>query len=200
MSRRGPRGLSPEDQALWNKVKEKTAPLHPTKPQPLARRRPGLVEPAPAQPAPRPIPAFRLGERRTDTALEHNLAPTISDRLAAHPVQMDKKSFGQMKRGKLAPEARIDLHGMTLDRAHGALNRFVLDAQAAGRRLVLVITGKGKPARDDGPIPTRRGVLKHQVPHWLAAPALRHAVLQVSEAHLKHGGAGAYYVYLRRKR
>jgi DNA-nicking Smr family endonuclease len=113
---------------------------------------------------------------------------------------MDRKTFGRMTRGKLKPEARIDLHGMTLDRAHGALTRFILSAHANGKRLVLVITGKGKDRDDAGPIPVRYGVLKHQVPHWLTTPPLSSAVLQVMPAHISHGGGGAYYVYLRRQR
>ena len=68
------------------------------------------------------------------------------------------------------------------------------------RRLVLVITGKGRKPHDDNPIPVRHGILKHQVPHWLHSPPLSAVVLQISEAHLKHGGTGAYYVYLRRRR
>ncbi|MDY6859138.1 MAG: Smr/MutS family protein [Pseudomonadota bacterium] len=105
-----------------------------------------------------------------------------------------------MKRGKLSPEARIDLHGMTVAQAHPALTSFILRAHADGKRLVLVITGKGKRAEDDGPIPVRRGVLKHQVPHWLTSPPLGSAVLQITPAHAKHGGTGAYYVYLKRQR
>ena len=72
-------------------------------------------------------------------------------------------------------------------------------AQAAGCRLVLVITGKGKRRDDDGPIPERLGALRHQVPHWLHAPPLSGAVQQIAQAHLRHGGGGAYYVYLRRR-
>ena len=105
-----------------------------------------------------------------------------------------------MLRGKTAPEARIDLHGMTLAEAQPELVRFILNAHASGLRLVLVITGKGKRDEDHGPIPARRGVLRHQVPHWLNLPPLSAAVLQVASAHLKHGGEGAYYVYLRRAR
>jgi DNA-nicking Smr family endonuclease len=107
---------------------------------------------------------------------------------------MDAKLHGKMVRGKLLPEARIDLHGMTLAEAHPELIRFVLNAQSAGMRLVLVITGKGKRGEDHGPIPQRMGALRHQVPHWLRLPPLGQAVLQ-----LKHGGSGAYYVYLRRR-
>jgi DNA-nicking Smr family endonuclease len=112
---------------------------------------------------------------------------------------MDRKRFGKMKKGRLAPEARIDLHGMTIAQAHPALNRFILDAAARGARLVLVITGKGKLRDEGGPIPERLGVLRHQVPHWLSTAPLRAHVLQVTEAHVKHGGQGAYYVYLRRR-
>ena len=113
---------------------------------------------------------------------------------------MDQKAYGRMKRGKLAPEGRIDLHGMTLDQAHPALTRFILGAQADGKRLVLVITGKGKPGDDAGPMPRPRGVLKRQVPMWLAMPPLAQAVLQISAANIRHGGDGAFYVYLRRHR
>jgi DNA-nicking Smr family endonuclease len=140
------------------------------------------------QPAPKP--------RKTT----HDLVPSLPDQLGAAPVQMDQKAFGRMKRGKLKPEGRIDLHGMTLDRAHPALSRFIQSAHKSGKRLVLVITGKGKLRDDGGPIPTRFGVLRHQVPQWLSMPPLSSVVLQVTQAHISHGGGGAYYVYLRRHR
>jgi DNA-nicking Smr family endonuclease len=89
---------------------------------------------------------------------------------------------------------------MTLDRAHPALTRFILGAHSRGLRLVLVITGKGKTKEDDGPIPVRRGVLKHNVPQWLSMPPLNAVILQVTQANIRHGGTGAYYVYLRRHR
>jgi len=87
-----------------------------------------------------------------------------------------------------------------LDRAHPALTRFILTAQQDGKRLVLVVTGKGKQRDDGGPIPVRFGVLRHQVPHWLSTQPLSLAVLQVTQAHMRHGGGGAYYVYLRKTR
>ena len=124
----------------------------------------------------------------------------LSDTLADAPVTMDKRRFQRMTRGKLQPEARIDLHGMTLAQAHAALNGFILRAQADGLRLVLVITGKGRQSDDDGPIPRRRGALKHDVPQWLRMAPLGGCVLEMREAHARHGGSGAYYVYLRRMR
>jgi DNA-nicking Smr family endonuclease len=88
---------------------------------------------------------------------------------------------------------------MTLADAHPALLDFVAGAHARGLRLVLVITGKGKARDEYGPIPTRTGVLRHQVPQWLSSGPLRPLVLQVAEAHQRHGGSGAFYVYLRRR-
>ena len=134
------------------------------------------------------------------TPLKDNLAPSIQNAMSNQTVAMDRKTFKNMQRGRLSPDARIDLHGMTLDRAHTALNRFVLSSHASGKRLLLVITGKGKNRDEGGPIPVRFGVLRHQVPEWLRLPPLGPLVLQVSQAHASHGGGGAFYVYLRRSR
>lgn len=194
-----PRHLSPEERALWDSIARQAKPLARTKkPAPTAAPtfRP-KTDPKPAEKP--PLPQFRMGQKSA-TARPHNLAPSLDVHLSAHPVRMDRKQHGRMKRGKLEPEARIDLHGMTLDRAHTALIGFVLRAETQGKRLILVITGKGKDRDDGGPIPTRLGVLRHQVPHWLQLPPLSQLVLQITPASQKHGGHGAYYVYLRRRR
>lgn len=200
MTRR--RKLRPEEEDLWRIVARSARPMHA---QPLrgpeTEPEPAFVpkdRPAPAKPA--RVSAFRLGEKaRPDQG--HDLSPSLSEGLSSAPLRMDAKAFGKMTRGKLLPEARIDLHGMTLAEAHPELIRFILGSHAAGYRLVLVITGKGKPKPDLGPIPQRSGVLRHQVPQWLRLPPLGQAiVLQVAEAHQRHGGTGAYYVYLRRSR
>ena len=162
---------------------------------------PEIDAPVPSVPAIRKAKTVVLGKPNPKPRPStHNLMPALPDRLNAAPVQMDTKAFGKMKRGKIKPEGRIDLHGMTLDRAHPALSRFILSAHKSGKRLVLVITGKGKMRDEGGPIPTRHGVLRHQVPQWLGMPPLSSVVLQVTQAHVSHGGGGAYYVYLRRQR
>lgn len=192
---RRPRHLSPEERALWDRVAERAIPLDPKRPEQTTDR----TKPKPKPRRSEPMPDFRVGQS-ANTARSHDLLPGVTDRLSRAPVQMDHKSFGKMTRGKLKPEARIDLHGMTMAEAHPELVAFILGSQSLGRRLVLVITGKGKDRDDGGPIPTRHGVLRHQVPQWLALPPLNHAILQVTPAHLKHGGHGAYYVYLRKQR
>lgn len=113
---------------------------------------------------------------------------------------MDAKAFGRMKRGKISPDGRIDLHGMTVAEAHRELVEYILDANAAGKRLVLVITGKGRTPNQNETFPVSRGVLRHQVPQWLSLAPLKNIVLQVTPANRRHGGDGAYYVYLKRSR
>ena len=188
------RKLTQEEIELWRKVAETAHRFDPQKPQHDAPK----PKPKPIKIAKPRIGTFRVGSNAKQNAREHDLQPGISERVAKSPVRMDKKMFGKMKRGKILPEGKIDLHGMTLDQAHPALTGFILRSHAEGKRLVLVITGKGKSKRDEGPIPVRLGVLKHQVPQWLSMSPLSSVVLQVAEAHLKHGGTGAYYVYLKR--
>ncbi len=102
----------------------------------------------------------------------------------------------RVARGKEAIDARLDLHGLTQSEAHAALLRFLRQASAREARLVLVITGKGVRGEGAG----ERGVLKRQVPHWLALPEFRSLVIGFEDAGVKHGGAGALYVRLRRMR
>lgn len=202
MSRR--RTLRPEEEELWQAVARTARPLHPGTKAFLSRMDGMATVPLPETKPPEAevaktwLEPFRLGQKARITP-RHDIAPPLAENLKAAPLQMDAKLHGRMLRGKLVPEARIDLHGMTLSEAHPELIRFVLNAQSAGMRLVLVITGKGKRGEDHGPIPQRIGALRHQVPQWLRLAPLGPAVLQVTEAHLKHGGSGAYYVYLRRR-
>jgi len=193
-----PRHVSPEERALWDSVAKKADPLDKPKAA-IARPAPRIPNAKSQSVMPRSIPAFKVGQM-VDHKADHDLLPSLSRQLNAKPVQMDQKAYGRLRRGKLKPEARIDLHGMTLSEAHPSLTGFIMSSASAGRRLVLVITGKGKHRDDGNPIPTRFGVLRHQVPQWLSMAPLSGLVMQVTEAHVRHGGQGAYYVYLRRSR
>jgi DNA-nicking Smr family endonuclease len=194
MARRRP--LSPEEQDLWQSVARTARALHPAKPQ--SNEEGPLPKAAPLHHAKPRLSPFAVGEKARVPEPRHPVTEPAKS-VAHAPLQMDAKTHAKMTRGKLLPEARIDLHGMTLAEAHPKLTRFVLNAQDNGLRLVLVITGKGKQRDDGGPIPQRMGALRRQVPGWLHLPPLGPAVLQVTEAHQRHGGSGAYYVYLRRR-
>ena len=192
MTRRKPR---PDELDLWQQVARTAKPLVQKRWAPTVQ----TEKPVAAPPA-EPLPRFRIGEKHPSKNESHLPPATLSQRLAKAPVQMDSKAFSRLKRGKLSPEARLDLHGMTLDQAHGALNRFVMNCAGQQKRLILVITGKGGMDDPYETAPMRRGVLRRQVPIWLSMQPLAGLVLQVAEAHQKHGGAGAFYVYLRRAR
>jgi DNA-nicking Smr family endonuclease len=105
---------------------------------------------------------------------------------------IDRSNAERLKRGLHKIEARLDLHGMTQAEAHQVLTGFIRASRDAGRRCVLVITGRG--LSPNGP-----GVLKSAVPRWLAEPELRHQVLATAAAQPRHGGTGAIYVLLRRR-
>ncbi|WBU60057.1 Smr/MutS family protein [Paracoccus albus] len=197
MSRR--RGLTPEDRELWSRVARTATPLEPKSRSvmPDASPEPKLKSPVRSARASVALaPDFGVGSK-AGTRRGNDLAPSPADALSSQPIRMDHRTHRQMSRGKMRPEAKLDLHGMTLAEAGPELARFILSCHSRGFRLVLVITGKGSSG-NDGPLPVRRGALRHQVPYWLHAPPISHVVQQVAPAHLRHGGAGAYYVYLRR--
>lgn len=193
------RGLTPEDREIWGRVARTAQPLHPQLRQTavanaLPPKSPKLVPAADrAQVA---LSPFRVGQSSGSRSASMSLLPSPAERLAGEPVRMDHKTHRKMTRGKLRPEARLDLHGMTLAVAQPELQDFILSCHARGMRLVLVITGKGRG--DHGPLPTRPGALRHHVPIWLQQPPLSRVVMQANAAHLRHGGEGAYYVYLRK--
>lgn len=199
------RRLRPEELALWHEVAKTARPLDPERNRTPPNHR--IPEITPHDPPPRAqtmdesaqIASFRMGQTAQNRA-SHDLAPSLSDKVAGDPLRMDRKTHQRMRRGRLDPEARIDLHGMRADQAQAALQSFLTASHSAGRRLVLVITGKGRRGDDEGPIPRRAGVLRHQLPHWLSTPPLSAIVLQLREAHVRHGGSGAFYVYLKRRR
>lgn len=140
------------------------------------------------------------GRSKEEPLLRYDLASDPMNPLSRAPQNLDRRTHDRLRKGKTAPEARIDLHGMTAAQAHGALRGFIRASHSRGLRLVLVITGKGNTSRDEiGIMPTRNGVLRHALPQWLGMPDMHPMILQISSAHLRHGGGGAYYVYLKRK-
>lgn len=197
MSRK-PRGLRPDEEALWQQVARTTTPLSE---QSAANSLTQSAKPKKPVVAPRaPIPAFKVGSKTSTAPAGHDLAPSVSHRVDAAPLRMNKRTFARMKRGKESPDGRIDLHGMTAAAAHVALTAYLLRSFSEGKRLVLVITGKGRQSADSGPIPTPKGVLRHQLPNWVSQPPLNQIVLQLAQSHQRHGGSGAFYVYLARNR
>jgi DNA-nicking Smr family endonuclease len=180
------RSLSDEEEALWSGIARSITPLRQekkrSKPQDRAATT-GISVPAADPHTVRRAPA--VAEKPPP------LAP------------LDRRSKQRIASGRTPIDARLDLHGFTQKDAHAALLRFLKGAQAAGAKVALVVTGKGtarsRPARGDYAEPIEPGVLRRQVPSWLALPEFRSFVVSVEDAHIAHGGQGALYVRLRRR-
>ena len=108
-------------------------------------------------------------------------------------ADLDRRTMDKLRKGRMRPECRLDLHGMTADSALGALNGFLADAQVNGKRCVLVITGKGS-MKEGG------GVIRRELPSWLNAPKNRARILGFAGAVPSDGGGGAFYILLKRRR
>ena len=160
--------LSGEDRILWGKVARSTRAM-PGKMDALTELEAAFAE----KPAAEGI-ALTIG-RGKDT--KH------------HPLERPVKR--KIAKGRLALEARIDLHGMIQSEAHGFLLGFLIKAHERGMRHVLVITGKGTSLGSDG-------ALKRAVPLWFSLPEFRPLISSYEAAARNHGGEGALYVRLAR--
>ncbi|HIF10450.1 MAG TPA: smr domain-containing protein [Sneathiellales bacterium] len=203
-TRIGGRYPSADEEALWHHVVRDTQPLR------RGRQSAAVIKPSAVKPHPH---GKSDGTVRHLPQTPHVASATLP---ASAGLGLDKHRAQRLKRGRTAIEGRLDLHGLTLDQAHGALDQFVERAVRSGKRCVLVITGKGRRANlydlgsdDRGPdnrgwgdeaYREPRGVLREAVPKWLQVGAQRNQILAIEPARPQHGGDGAFYVLLRRKR
>jgi DNA-nicking Smr family endonuclease len=170
------RRLTGEERVLWARVARTTRPL---KGQPAALE---MLEPEPEPPV-RPA---------DDPPSGGTLRPTAGPKDKRQIHALDQTTRRKLSKGRLAIDARIDLHGLQQSEAYGLLLSFLHRAFAAELRYVLVITGKGASLGSEG-------VLRRAVPAWLGTPSFRGLVSGYEDASRNHGGSGALYVRLRRR-
>ena len=191
-------GLTEEEAALWHYV---TLDVERNRGKSRVPARPLQAEDEMADRArvAAPAPRGRRQEPRQQSPAPPAPAPTHEP---VRPVVLDRRKARRIANGGQEIEARLDLHGLTQDEAHRALEHFVRRCAQSDIRTVLVITGKGAPSHDDAQTDSfarrERGVLRRMVPLWLDSPSLRPLVISWSSAHTRHGGHGAIYVALRR--
>jgi DNA-nicking Smr family endonuclease len=173
------RSLSPEEYALWRRVVASVAPLHPqaeatveASPEPVAAPLPARQ---PAPPRPRPAAAAP--------------APALG-------TTLDGSWDRRLSRGLVQPDFTVDLHGHRLAEAYDLLDDSLDRGIASGARLILLITGK--PPKGEPPV--ARGKIRAAVHDWLAASPHASRIAAVRGAHARHGGAGALYIVLRRRK
>lgn len=184
--------LSKEDQQLWSRVAESVEPLkrrRTVKEEEAAAETPGPKAAKAKTPKTRPIAPPPLAPLTPLTPPRREPKPLDPSRL----VDIDRRNAERLRRGQLPIEAVLDLHGHRQHEAEEALSRFLASAQAADKRCILVITGKGQ-------IGESRGVLRRSLGQWLNEGPNRARVLAFAQAQPKHGGAGAFYVLLKRRR
>lgn len=190
MASRKRRHLTPDDRLVWQSVADTIRPRFDRDPLKSGETPTPLNTPPPIpKPARKvqfvanPPPARKVTHSHKDAS------------------QLDGRTDGRLRRGRMEPDRTIDLHGMTAAAAQSALTSFLLASRSGGARLVLVITGKGTIAgKDHHGMPRRPGVIRESLPMWLSMPPLAGMVVKTVSAHPKHGGGGAFYVYLRRVR
>ena len=162
------RPLDQSERVVWNRVARQVTP----------RRRPhgkGAAKP-------------KANPTRDAFEAMMRLPPlkTTADKPASGPVPQSADRM--TRRGRVNIDARLDLHGMTQVEALRSVSTALFRSAKRGERCLLVITGKGQ----DG-----EGVLRSQLPVWLASPDLRPLIATYAQAHARHGGAGAWYIFLR---
>ena len=182
------RRVTPDELELWRHVAQSVRPIKSKRrpaaskdetPSTLAPKAKASKPAAPvAAPAPKPKPSAPAKPHELTHGLSHGI---------------DRRQAERFRKGKLAIDGKIDLHGRTQQDAHDDLLAFLKRAHASGKRNLLVVTGKGMTK-------SKVGILRQAVPRWLNEPAFRALVLAFDYAEPQHGGDGALYVLVKRVR
>ncbi|MBD25123.1 MAG: hypothetical protein CMG46_08970 [Candidatus Marinimicrobia bacterium] len=180
------RDISAADQHLWRHVTRNVKPYRPS---------------LHATAAPKTLECYKPSSSLLSTGVSaHGVRAPTAPASSEHNVirvgstlNVDHRTGKKLKRGQLRVEGHIDLHGCTLEQAYAELTSFLKRAYNRQARCVLVITGKGRAGN-------RVGKIRGELPHWLNQPTLRPLILAITEAKIRDGGAGAFYVLLKRNR
>jgi len=179
------RRVTPDELELWRHVAQSVRPIK-SKRRPAAPKEAAPSAPPAKAKTPKPAMPAAPPAKATASTKPHELTHGLS-----HGI--DRRQAERFRKGKLTIEGKIDLHGRTQQDAHDDLLAFLRRAYAAGKRNVLVVTGKGMTT-------SKVGILRQAVPRWLNEPAFRSLVLAFDYAEPQHGGEGALYVLLKRVR
>jgi DNA-nicking Smr family endonuclease len=186
-----PRGLSPDEAALWRRVAATVTPLHPAPPT-VAKA------PPPAEPV-APAPPLKRIKGRVPP-LRPAPAPPAAPVRPLTASGLDATWDRKLTRGAVEPDVTIDLHGMTLGVAHDRLNGGIAQALAMGARVILLIAGKHRPVPENDLRGERRGAIRAKLLDWLAASPHAGRIAAVRAAQPRQGGDGAVYIVLRKAR
>lgn len=177
--------MTEEDERLWRRL---TASVREYR-----RARAAETAAAAAKPSPSSPPASMANAPLKAASAPSARPKPPPQRATGAALLADRGRERRVKRGQVALERTLDLHGMNQDQARAAVGAFVRQAAAGGCRCVLIVTGKGRRSEGEG-----SGVLKQRLPQWLSE--LKPIASSFAQAHHRHGGAGAFYVFIRPSR
>lgn len=177
------RHLTREEQQLWQRFTQDMRPMHENEPSAVADPSVTLT----AQPV-TTLPSASL------TTMPAKAGTTTYDLHPGDTSGVDRRSIQRIRRGKLTPEATLDLHGYSQADAMHQFQLFIRHAVEQGIRLIRVITGHGK-MRDY----SEAGILRQALPRWVNLPENRRYIINYENARPQEGGAGAWLILLRRK-
>lgn len=194
--RRSPgRHLTAEERAIWSQVAKTVKPL-----EPKIRRAPQQVEELVAEVAAVPAPQPKKIKGRVPPPLPPRQPVASSAKLRPDaPLNLDGSWERRISKGTLLPDFSLDLHGSNLDQAYVRLMHGLVQAKAMGARVVLIVTGKSRPV-DSADRGTARGAIRAKIADWLGASEHASDIVAIRGAHRRHGGQGAIYVVLKRRR
>ncbi len=182
--------VGPDEKSLWDYAVRDATPLRPSA----------------VSGAPDPSSPFMENLRKKAKSSPQSVVPLagseLRPKLPNKPLSsLDRRTSQKLRNGRIPIDATLDLHGFRQAEAHNRLIRFVESCQSQGFKCVLVITGKGVPDMAQKPRGAEnvRGVLRTALPNWLQTPPLDRYVVKYQSAHIHHGGAGAFYLFLRRR-
>lgn len=197
------RQLTPEENHLWQRLTKTVRPIDPRQ----SAGADGDLVPGPAE-----QPEAKTTSTKTTSARQHTrprksmvqrsvVGSTPSPVPRPQPVSEagDPRQAKRVSRGRRQIDATLDLHGLTQEQAYVTLSRFLDQARMMGYATVLVITGKGAPEdMDQSSFSVSRGILRRRFLDWTDGPFRAH-ISSIRQSHQKHGGAGAFYVFLKRQ-
>jgi len=163
------------DQDLWQKIIKGITPIH------VAKAKKKLEKNTVTAP------------QKKEKILKGVLKPkeVLSKFFTSH--MLDRSTEQKIRKGKYPIDGRIDLHGLTQDEAYESLSKFIGSAWQEKKRCLLIITGKGS-------VSSGGGVLRQKLPLWLEGPIFKSKIIFSCPSHIKHGGLGAVYIFLKRQK
>lgn len=184
-SRKNTKKLTSADREIWNKITQTAKPLPDSEKNFSYFMEPEVINEASKPMQTKPNPLHKL---KDSAAVIYQ--PPSQPKPEVLPGQLDYSTTKKISKGKIAIDGRLDLHGLTQNQAYMRLYDYIEHAYYANNRIILVITGKGNLGR---------GVLRENVPKWLAEGIFRRFIASYGESHAAHGGGGALYIRIRKR-